>query len=239
MASEEMDEHNNPTRAPRFDPGARVRVRYAVTVPDFEDIPLGGWTGTITTVEQAEDQIGYEIEWDEKTLDAMHPVFRKRCERDGLETQTMWLSEEDIEPDDGTPVPIEQPTAIKTLPLSEKDEDDRIRTVFGLTHDDPLPEVNSKTLVTYYRYLITHLTFPFSGTYERETGPFSSRRAIVTITGLSDAKRYGADEGYGLICEGRDQTGKIQVPLADVELKMKDPNSRIVSDYSSWFVNFR
>ena len=54
-----------------------------MTVPDFHDIPLGGWTGTIDMVEQVEDLISYEIEWDKKTLKAMHPVYKKRCERDG------------------------------------------------------------------------------------------------------------------------------------------------------------
>jgi hypothetical protein len=234
-----MTSPSKPTTSPRFKPGDRVRVRYAVTVPDFEDIPLGGWTGTIRTVERAEGQITYEIEWDEKTLDAMHPVYRKRCERDDCDVEFMWLGEEDVETDDGTPVPIEQPTAIKTPPLSEEDEDDRVRAVFGLSHDDPLPEANSKTLMTYYRYLIAYLKFPFPGTYEREAGPFSSRKASVTVTGLADPERYGTDEGYGLICEGRDPTGKIQIPLSDVVVKKRDPNSPIVSDYSSWFVNFR
>jgi hypothetical protein len=98
------DPEEIPTR-PHFEPGAKVRVRYGVTVPDFEDIPLGGWTGTVETVEHFEDQTDYEVEWDRRTLDAMHPVYRKRCERDGLDVQTMWLTGEDLEPDDGTPSP--------------------------------------------------------------------------------------------------------------------------------------
>jgi len=44
---------------------------------------------------------------------------------------------------------------------------------------------------------------------------------------------------FGLICEGRDQRGRIPVPLADVEAKRNDANQRIVSDYSSWFTNYR
>ena len=83
----------------------------------------------------------------------MHPVYRKRCERDGLEMESMRLGEEDIEPDDGTQVSLEQPTQIKTLPLSEKDQDDRVRMALGLTHDDPLPEISLETLLTYHRYL--------------------------------------------------------------------------------------
>jgi hypothetical protein len=239
MARDDMAKPKNPTTPPRFEPGDKVRVRSGVTVPDFEDIPLGGWTGTIRTVEQAGDQITYEIEWDQRTLDGMHPVYRKRCARDDCEVEIMWLGEEDIDPDDGTPVPIEQPMAIKTPPLSMKDEDDRVRAVFGLTHDDPLPEVNSTTLLTYHRYLTAHLKFPFPGTYERENGPFSRKTIPVTVTGLVDPKKYGTDEGYGLICEGSDQKGKIQVPLADVEVKKRDPNDSIVSDYSCWFTNYR
>jgi hypothetical protein len=103
-----------------------------VADPNFSDIPLGGWAGTIEMVEQVDDQVTYEIQWDRGTLDGMHPVYKNRCERDGLDPETMWLGEEDIEPDDGTPVPIEQPTAIKTPALSEKDQDDRVRAVFGL-----------------------------------------------------------------------------------------------------------
>ena len=39
--------------AARFQPGAKVRVRYGVIVPDLPDIPLGGWTGTVTQVERS------------------------------------------------------------------------------------------------------------------------------------------------------------------------------------------
>src|SRR3954447_772295 len=148
--------------SPRFEPGTEVRVKHDARDPDFPDIPLGGWTGTIRGIEQANDQIDYEIEWDRRTLDAMHPVYRKRCERDGLEPELMWLGEADLELDDGTPVPIEQPTEIRTSPLSEKDRDDRVRMALGLTHDDPLPEIRHETLSAYHRYLAANLKFPFA-----------------------------------------------------------------------------
>ena len=109
-----MAHTKNGSVVPRFQPGDRVRGRCGVTVPGFEDIPLGGWAGTIEMSEQVDDQITYEIEWDRRTLDGMHPVYKSRCERDGLDPETMWLGEEDIEPDDGSPVPIEPPTAIRT-----------------------------------------------------------------------------------------------------------------------------
>ncbi len=143
-----MSHTKNKHGSPRFQVGDKVRVKSGVTDPNFPDLPLGGWTGTVTEVEEADDQTTYEIKWDQRTLGGMHPVYSKRCERDGFEMESMWLGEEDIEPDDGTPVPIEQPTQIKTPPLSEQDQDDRVRMALGLTHDDPLPEISLETLLT-------------------------------------------------------------------------------------------
>ena len=72
-----------------------------------------------------------------------HPPDLSRSDVSGTDwNSSSWgWARRTLEPDDGTPVPIEQPTAIMTPPLSEKDQDDRVRMAFGLTHDDPLPEV--------------------------------------------------------------------------------------------------
>ena len=234
-----MTDPEKPPRMPRFDPGARVRVRYGVTVPDFDDIPLGGCSGTIGMVEQVDDQIDYEVEWDRRTLDAMHPVYRKRCERDDLELETMWLPEEDVEPDDGTPVPIEQPTRIVTPPLSEKDQDDRVRKALGLTHDDPLPEISLETLLAYHRHLAANLKFPFIAYCgEEEVGPFSRKRATMTVTGLPDPVRGSLGVEDGLFCKGRGREDGTVFPLAEIEVKKKGPNSRLISDYAYWFHNW-
>ena len=99
---------------PRFESGVKVRVRHGVRDPDFADIPLGGWAGIVKEVERARGETTYLIAWDRATLRGIHPVYRKRCERDGLELETMWLGDGDLEPDDGTRVPIEKPTQIVT-----------------------------------------------------------------------------------------------------------------------------
>src|SRR3954471_15439692 len=135
-----MAKTKEPAYPPRFQAGAKVRVRSGVRDPDFPDIPLGGWAGIIKEVEQAKGQVTYLIGWDQATLRGMHPVYRKRCERDGLELESMWLGDEDLEADDGSRVPIAAPAAIVTKPLSEQDQDDRVRMALGLTHDNPLPE---------------------------------------------------------------------------------------------------
>lgn len=140
-----------PRTPARFAAGAQVRVKPGTTDPDFPDIPLSGWAGAIREVDQRSYPPTYLIEWDRHTLDHMHPVYRKRCERDGLELERMWLGEDDIEPDTGGPAVIEQPTSIVTRPLNPKDEDDRVRIALGLTGDDPLPEVDDDTLRACHR----------------------------------------------------------------------------------------
>lgn len=224
---------------PRFKVGDKVRVKYGVTVPDFEYIPLGGWTGIVTEVEKADDPITYEIEWDTRTLDGMHPVYRNRCERDGLGLEAMWLSEEDLEIDDGTPVAIEQPTQIKTPPLSMDDQDDRIRAVFGLTHDDPLPLVTPETLMTYCHHLSANLKFPIISSFWSKSGTFTSKKVAVPITRLEAPVEEEFDEECGLFGIGSDQDHEIEFPLESIELKKQDPNYRLISDYTYWSQNWR
>jgi calcium binding protein len=233
-----MSHTENKSGSPRFRVGDKVQVKSGVIDPDFSDIPLGGWSGTVKEVEQADDEITYDIKWNKKTLGGMHPIYRKRCERDGLEIETMWLGEEDIEPDDGTPVSMEQPTSIVTKPLSEKDQDDRVRMALGLTHDDPLPEVSRKTLLAYYRYLAANLKFPFFISYWAKSGPFSSKKVIVPISRLDPPVEDEFDEEAGLYGIGVDQDEEIEIPLAEIELKKKEANYRLISDYSYWFHNW-
>lgn len=225
---------------PHFQVGDKVRVKPGVIDPDFPDMPLGGWTGTITEIIEQEDQINCVFELDERTLASIHPIYEQRCEIDGLDYRFMGLGQDEIEPVDGTPVPIEQPTAIVPRPLSPDDEDDRVRMVFGLTHDDPVPEVTEESLLAYHRYLAANLSFPLHVTGWEKSGPFASRKVTVAITALLDPQEGGIDEEYGLIGLGRNRNGEeIEFPLDEIELGKKDPNRRLLSDYAYWFHNWR
>ena len=185
-------------------------------------MPLGGWTGTITAIIEHKGQINCEVALDERTLASIHPIYKQRCENDGLDYEFMGLDQEEIEPDDGIFVPIEQPTAIVPRPLSPDDEDDRLRMVFGLTSDDPVPDVTRESLLAYHRYLEAHLTFPIPITSWVKTGPLASRKVKVAITALVPSHRGGIDEEYGLIGVGHDAKGEtINCALDDIELGKK------------------
>ncbi len=198
--------------------------------PDFPYIPLGGWTGTVTEIIEHEGHINCVFKLDDRTLESIHPIYRKRCERDRLDFETMGLGETDLEIDDGASIPIEQPTEIKTPPLSDKDQDDRVRMAFGLTHDDPLPEVNRKTLLACYRYLAANLKFPFKA---RTEGDGMS----LTVHRLIDPKEYELDEEEGLLCEAREREKPFPFPLAELDDAVG--NRKLVQDYGYWFWNWR
>ena len=156
-----------PAASAKFKVGDKVRVKHGVNDVDYPDIPLGGWAGMVC---KPQGQGYYDVRWSKETLAAMHPVIKKRCEKDDLDLEVCGFAEDELEPDLGGPLDREQPTEITTKPLSPKDEDDRVRMVFGLTSNDPLPDVDDKTLFAYHRYLAANLTFPIEAEYGAEYG---------------------------------------------------------------------
>ena len=221
----------------KFRIGDKVRVKQGIMDTEYPDIPLGGWAGKIVGVHKSGM---YTVEWSEETLAAVPSIYRKRCEKDDLEIEKYWLEPDDLIPDPGGPLEIEPPTNIVTKPLDPKDEDDRIRSVFGLTSDDPLPEVDFDTLKVYRDYLEEQLAIPFEAVWESESGPFSTRQWQVMVLGLGDPDEdFRIDDMYGLICEIKIDKQRGDAPLAELECKKKDRNLQLVQDYCSWFWNNR
>jgi hypothetical protein len=132
------------------------------------------------------------------------------------------------------------PKKITTQSLSPKEQDDRIRMVFGLTSNDTLPDVDDGTLETYHKYLSENLTFPFQAEHTSETGPFSSRTRQVKVFGLGDPDdERMIDEFYGILCEAREKRRLVILPLGELEVKKEKLNPWLVEDYSYWFWNWR
>jgi hypothetical protein len=117
-----------------FRVGDLVRVKHGVADVDYPDIPMGGWVGRISKAENDT----YLVRWSIETLENVHPVCRKRCERDGIDIEEYWVNVDDLEAAPVEPLNMEQPTAIISRPLSVDNQEDRICMVFGLTSDEPL-----------------------------------------------------------------------------------------------------
>ncbi len=225
-----------PPAPPKFAVGDHVRVKHGIKDMDYPDMPLGGWAGAISEVHK---KGRYTVRWNQETLKAIHPVFKSRCERDGLDFEEYGFGADELEPDPGGPLSIEQPKEIKTKPLSPKDQDDRIRAVFGLTSDDPLPNVDEDTLLKYHEYLSENMSFPFEMDYSEETGPFEDKNHFVKVVGLLDPERNGCDEMYGLICRVKEDRKTFELPLSKFEPDDETPEERMLADYCSWFWNNR
>jgi hypothetical protein len=211
----------------------RVRVKHGVTDNDYPDVPLGGWAGTI---DEVHNDSMYTIRWSKETLDAIHPVFKNRCENDGLDLEKYWLGADDLEPDTGGPLEIEHPRKITTRSLSPKDQDDRIRMVFGLTSNDPLPDVEEATLEAHHQYLSQNLVFPFAAVHGAEYG----HPERVKVIGIGDPEDEPMmDEMHGIFCDVRMENHVVTVPLCELDEPKGKPNRQLVNDYCYWFWNWR
>jgi hypothetical protein len=97
-----MANQKRKTHAAGYQAGDKACVRHGVMDTNFPDIPIGGWAGTIAEV--PDDGI-FTVRGSRETLASIHPVFRKRCEKDGLDFETYWVGADDLEPDTGGHAP--------------------------------------------------------------------------------------------------------------------------------------
>jgi hypothetical protein len=212
----------------KFCVGDLVRVKHGVADVDYPDIPMGGWVGRISKAENDT----FLVRWSIETLENVHPIYRKRCERDGSDIEEYWVNVDDLEPAPIEPLNMEQPTKIITSPLLVESQKDRICMVFGLTSDDPLPYDSKATKLTYFNYLRANLTFPFPAQF---FDPIKDRKRDVTITGMCDD--FPIDDGFGVMCEVLDGGEKGQMPLSELEVERSNPSYQMVDDYITWFAN--
>ena len=84
--------------------GEEVRAQPGTTDPDYPDLPVGGWSGKI--IEISDEPTCFLVKLNQETLSNVHPVYRKRCERDGYDETEIWLPEESLELTLGERVPF-------------------------------------------------------------------------------------------------------------------------------------
>jgi len=122
---------------------------------------------------------------------------------------------------------------------SVEESERRIAEIFGIEEGEELPDVTEETLEIYYLHLIENLSFPFDAEYSVETAPLKDTYYDIKVTGLLEPEECVDLGFYGLFCKGRRGRRKIEIPLAEIEVKQEGRNKQLVEDYCLWFWNYR
>jgi hypothetical protein len=102
-----------------------------------------------------------------------------------------------------------------------------------------MPRVDLYSLRRFHDHLAGHLTFPFEGKLMSPIGPHRDTESPLSVVRLMDPVReYAPEEGYGLICKAVQNGGRIELPLARIDVAADSPNRQLLDDYHYWFSIF-
>lgn len=218
---------------PRFSVGQSVRVKPDTPAPGYPDIPLGGCVGEVKKYSFVTPMM-VRLRWSDETQEKLPEVYRKRCRRDERSSRFVWLDEDCLEPAPDGPVTVQAPEHLVVRPLSMDDPEDRVRAVFGLTSDDPLPAPTVAAHETYRERLRKTLRFPFDAKH-RDFLRSELRIRNVSVLSLDNGPIDAED---GVKCLVRSSKGKRVVPLTDLDPDEEDIVYEAVDEYQWWVCSY-
>jgi hypothetical protein len=118
-------------------------------------------------------------------------------------------------------------------------QDDRVRKVFGIPDDTPIPPVREETLAVYYDYLSVNLTLPFDALYCQNGGKMRHLIHYVQVIELVNPAYSRNHTTDGLFGKAQHHAEPLELPLAEFGVMEDNPNCQLIDDYAYWFVNFR
>lgn len=119
------------------------------------------------------------------------------------------------------------------MSLSWDNQSDRIRAVFGLGSDQPLPEVDVDNLLTYRAHVRAMLgKGGFEAEYHSDGGMHSSR---VWVCGI----KYEIDPVLGVLCNVFGEHLEGGFPLSHVDVSDDVTVREIIEDYKHWLQTCR
>ena len=218
----------------RLTPGDSVRVKPAVTNPDF-GYALGGWQGRVTEVYARAKPPTVEIEWDSLTLAAMPAEQIARCEAEGLDWQRMVLGLDEVEP------AITRDSTDEVQRVAQQfqrqhawewlgEAGQRIQTV--LAGIDPHDEM--ALLKAWHKHLSANWQLPYAAVVDeyQDRGPLKAGDHVKVLS-IS-----AVDDSYGLIVHLRVGRRQYDFPLCDLKVSdQASPNYQLVDDYRTWYAN--
>jgi hypothetical protein len=118
-------------------------------------------------------------------------------------------------------------------------QDERIRKVFGLPEETPLPRVADETLASYYDHLVAQLSLPFEALYCKNDGEMRQLIHYVHVVELADPRPTYKHNLHGLVCKAQNLKEILDLPLVELGVRDDNPNCQLIDDYAYWFVNWR
>lgn len=106
--------------------------------------------------------------------------------------------------------------------------------VFDIKDTNKIPEKSYNAMKSYFYFLKKKLVFPIEGTFEKETGPLSSKTIPIKLYDLSDTY----DDFYGVLVEGKTPERQVVIPLVEFTSNDENCNFQIIDDYKTWFCNW-
>lgn len=213
--------------AQHFNVGDRVRVRAGVADPDFAWLKLAGWAGVVREIDTEAQPPIYLVAWGRQTLAAAPRKYHRQCDNKGLDAETTWLAEADLEADTSDQVFVPPPP-----PLDLDDPEDRARHVLGLSSDADLPPVTVEHLARFHRHLGKNLKLPFpAGLDVGETQLGSGLRPVMVLRILPAEQSMAV---VGLMAEVALDESHGEVPLAVLQPAEGDPAEKDLAAYAVW-----
>ncbi|EKN67289.1 hypothetical protein BAZO_09011 [Schinkia azotoformans LMG 9581] len=90
--------------------------------------------------------------------------------------------------------------------------------------------------MSFYEYLLQHITFPFSALYTEEIGPLEIAEFEVYCIRLDQEMKV--DEYYGILVECKVGRKKVILPLAGINLDEGHKNFKWIDLYQGWFWSY-
>lgn len=118
-------------------------------------------------------------------------------------------------------------------------QEDRIRKVFGLPDESPLPPVREDTLAAYHDYLVANLSLPFDALYCQNGGKMRHLIHYVQVTDLINPRHSRNHINHGLFGKAQHHREALELPLSEFGVMEDNPNCQLIDDYAYWFVNCR
>ena len=78
--------------------GSRIRVKPGVNSPEFPEISMAGWTGSVVETSGKAPAQTVIVEWDGPPLAAMPKAYLEKCESQQLYHLMASLKADDVEP---------------------------------------------------------------------------------------------------------------------------------------------